>query len=247
MDPATILGFGIGSSVATSALSLREGKRNRKFQRDMSNTAHQREMADLRLAGLNPILTGKYGGSSTPPGAMGTPQQANLGPAVQASAVAQQKQLIASQSNLNQANSAKALVEAAKIKSETLRTQTETHRTKTLQPHEVNKLIADTKLSNQNKKLAKQNMLKAIQDTKISTTKAKTGAVLQSITPDPKDVTNALKQYWEYIKLEYKKGDIPLQYKNWKRVQKGRSNLRKILNKKRREKGLKPKIHYKSR
>lgn len=68
----------IENSVAMNFNST-EAMKNREWQEHMSNTAYQRAVADMKEAGLNPILAFQNGGASTPGGSAGTISGASMG------------------------------------------------------------------------------------------------------------------------------------------------------------------------
>ena len=80
MLPAAIGGaalLGYKGAQDTNAASAQAAQAQIDFQREMSNTAFQRQVQDLKAAGINPMMATHLGGSSTPQGAM--PQFINPG------------------------------------------------------------------------------------------------------------------------------------------------------------------------
>lgn len=60
---------GVSAADYNNQFNAAQAQLTRDWQQAMSSTAHQREVADLKKAGINPILSAYSSGSSTPSGA----------------------------------------------------------------------------------------------------------------------------------------------------------------------------------
>jgi len=101
-----------------------QAQRQMDFQKYMSDTAYQRAVADLKSAGLNPMLAYTQGGSSTPGGAMGSaagaPGSPNLGQLATTGALAEQQKNTATAQEVAAISAGKQSVAQARLLKEQL-------------------------------------------------------------------------------------------------------------------------------
>jgi hypothetical protein len=132
----------VAGSLVSAKMSQKSADKQMRFQAGMSGTAYQRAMADMRKAGLNPILAGKLGPASTPSGAM-----ANIPDFGQTFNTAYSNQ---TQRMQTEANIGKIDAEVEKIAAETGLTKGQTELLKDtayLYKTQAEKAIADANLS----------------------------------------------------------------------------------------------------
>lgn len=144
MDPilgAALIGGGtqlIGGLMGNRS-SAKQAEKQMKFQERMSSTAHQRQVKDLKKAGLNPLLGIGGTGASTPSGAMA--DQKNIAEGLASTALEVSNQRLAKAKQTQEVNNMKTQQSNMEAQNANLKTQNDLNKAMTA------KALMDAKVS----------------------------------------------------------------------------------------------------
>lgn len=225
---AIAAGATVGSALGASALAQIEGKRNRRFQERMSSTAHQREVRDLKLAGINPVLTATGGGGASSPSGSSAPAAQIQGLGEIAAKHSARKQM----APVLQAQVASVNAQTSKTNMETETILRANERLEDLHPLELDKIIQETYGSTttsaknvQEERRIRQDIKKMQEQLKQLKVKGKIWDNLGNITPEADQLKEAIKQKLESLRIDVFETNTPSQQiKNYRRKSQGVKN-----------------------